>query len=426
MANVTGRLRSIVGGSAGNLVEWYDWFAYASLAIYFAPSFFPEADPTAQLLNSAAIFAVGFVMRPVGAWFFGIYSDRHGRKAGLGLSVALMCLGSMMIALAPGYDTIGVFAPLLLLLARMIQGFSVGGEYGAGATYLSEMAAQRHRGFYASFQYVTLIAGQLTALAVLILLQSLLPDAAIEAWAWRIPFFVGAVLALAVYLLRRKLAETTAFLELDRNAAPLSSARLLWRHHRRATILCAAITVGSGVGFYTYTSYLQKYLVNTSGFSRTDATAITAAALVMFMAAQPFWGWVSDRIGRKPLTLIFGIGGVLLTVPVFAALAEARDPVTAFLLAVAPLMVMAPFTAVGPILKAEMFPAHIRTLGVALPYGVAQALFGGTTEYVALWFKQGGAEGAFYWYVTACIGVALVACTMLPETLGTRLARDDA
>ena len=403
------RLRSIVGGSAGNLVEWYDWFAYASLAVYFAPSFFPAEDRTLQLLNSAGIFAVGFVMRPVGAWVMGVYSDRRGRKAGLGLSVAMMCVGSLMIALAPGYASVGVLSPALLVIARMVQGFSVGGEYGAGTTYLSEMATQERRGFYASFQYATLIAGQLAALGVLLVMQALLDEAALEAWGWRIPFLIGAVLALAVYLLRRRLAETEAFLALDPDRVPRSSIGLLWREHRRATILAAAITIGSGVAFYTYTTYLQKYLSNTGGFSRQQATAITAAALLVFMAAQPVWGALSDRLGRKPLTLLFGVGGMLVTVPVFAALAKTESAGAAFLLALVPLMVLAPFTAVGPALKAELFPSHVRALGVALPYGVAQALFGGTTEYVALWFKSAGIERGFYWYVTAAIGVALIA-----------------
>src|SRR6195952_3421027 len=205
------RLKSIVGGSAGNLVEWYDFYTYSVLTIYFAPSFFPKADQTAQLLSAAAIFAVGFLMRPVGAWVMGVYGDRHGRKAGLALSVALMCVGSLIIALSPTYAQAGVAAPLLLVLARMLQGLSVGGEYGASATYLSEMATKKHRGFYSSFQYVTLIMGQLLALSVLVLLQRYFLSAAqLHAWGWRIPFDIGAVLAVTVMYLRRSLHESVA------------------------------------------------------------------------------------------------------------------------------------------------------------------------------------------------------------------------
>jgi len=421
----THRLRAIIGGSAGNLVEWYDWFAYASLAIYFAPRFFPEGDRTAQLLSTAAIFAVGFLMRPIGAWAMGIYGDRHGRKAGLALSVGLMFVGSAMIAATPTYESIGAAAPALLLLARMLQGLSVGGEYGASATYLSEMATPDRRGFYSSFQYVTLIAGQLAALAVLLVLQALLPEAALEAWGWRIPFAIGAVLALAVYLFRRRLAETAAFANIDRAAHPASSIRHLWRAHRKPAILLAMMTAGGSAAFYAYTTYLQKFLVNTTGFDRQDATLVTAGALFLFAAVQPLFGLLSDRIGRKPLLLAFGVLGMLVTVPVFTALKGADTLSEAFLLALIPLLALAPYTAVGAIVKAELFPAHIRTLGVALPYAIGNAAFGGTTEYVALWFKTQGLESGFYWYVTALIGVALTAFILVPDSKTASLIRDD-
>ena len=205
------RLRSILGGSVGNLIEWYDWYVYSAFTLYFAPVFFPSTDSTAQLLNAAAIFAVGFLMRPIGAWIMGIYADRRGRKAGLTLSVMMMGGGSLMIALIPGYATIGVAAPALLLVARLLQGLSVGGEYGASATYLSEMAQSDRRGFFSSFQYVTLIAGQLLALCVLLLLQMVLTEPLLESWGWRIPFVIGGCMAIGVYRLRRGLRETEAF-----------------------------------------------------------------------------------------------------------------------------------------------------------------------------------------------------------------------
>ena len=419
------RLRAIVGGSAGNFVEWYDWFAYAGFALYFAPSFFPEGDLTAQLLSTAAIFAVGFLMRPLGAWAMGIYGDRHGRKAGLALSVGLMFAGSALIAVAPTYATAGAAAPTLLLLARMMQGLSVGGEYGTSATYLSEMATPSRRGFYSSFQYVTLIAGQLAALGVLLLLQSLMPEAALEAWGWRIPFAIGAILALAVYLARRRLPESAAFTRMDRSANPVSSARELWRAHRRPAILLGMMTAGGSAAFYAYTTYLQKLLVNTAGFPKADATLITAGALLLFAAAQPLFGLLSDRIGRKPLLLAFGVSGMVVTVPVFGALRAADTPGEAFALALIPLLALAPYTAVGAIIKAELFPAHIRTLGVALPYAIANAMFGGTTEYVALWFKDRGIEAAFGWYITALIGVALVAFVLVPEGKRASLIEED-
>lgn len=410
------RLRNILGGSAGNLVEWFDWYAYSAFTLYFAPVFFPKGDRTAQLLAAAAIFAVGFLMRPVGAWIMGVYSDRKGRKAGLTLSVALMCTGSLIIGVAPGYATIGVAAPALLLLARLIQGLSVGGEYGSSATYLSEMATEKHRGFWSSFQYVTLISGQLLALLLLILLQHTLTEADLKAWGWRIPFFVGAALAVVVFWLRRRLDETRAFIAEDADEAAKSSALQLILKHPREALLVLGLTAGGTLAFYAYTTYLQKFLVNTTGFSKDIATQVSAAALFVFMLLQPAVGALSDRIGRKPVMVGFGVLGVLFTVPIMTALAHADGPIIAFLLATSALIIVSGYTAINAVVKAELFPAHIRALGVALPYAVANAVFGGTAEYVALWFKDRHIESAFFWYVTAMIGVSLLVFLFMRDT----------
>ena len=418
------RLRSIVGGSAGNLVEWFDWYAFAALAIYFAPEFFPEGDTTAQLLNTAAIFAVGFLMRPIGAWVMGIYSDRHGRKSGLALSVGLMAGGSLMIAAAPTYASAGIGAPAVLVIARMLQGLSVGGEYGASATYLSEMALRERRAFWASFQYFTLIGGQLLALGVVLVLQLTMPEAELQAWGWRIAFAIGAVLALVVYVLRRKLAETESFKAMPKERIK-SSIGNLWRDHPREFLIVAAITAGGSLAFYSYTTYLQKYLVNTTGFSRPEATMVMTVALIIFMAIQPFWGMAADRWGRKPMLFIFGFGGMLVSVPVFTALSHAATPLIALGLTLIPLTILGAYTSISGLIKAELFPSHIRTLGVALPYAIGNTLFGGTAEYAALWFKQAGVESAFYWYLTAIIGMATVGFWMLPETKLASLIEED-
>ena len=419
-----GRLKSIVGGSAGNLVEWYDWYAYSALTIYFAPVFFPKEDKTAQLLSAAAIFAVGFLMRPIGAWVMGIYSDRHGRKSGLALSVALMAGGSLLIAAAPTYARAGAVAPIVLVIARMLQGLSVGGEYGASATYLSEMALRDRRAFWASFQYFTLIGGQLLALAVVVLLQVSMSEAHLQEWGWRIAFGVGALLAVAVYILRTRLAETQAFANQSHDREN-STALALWRRHPREFLIVAAISGGGSAAFYAYTTYMQKFLVNTSGFSRTAATEIMTIALVVFMLIQPLWGLAADRWGRKRVLYVFGFGGVLFSVPVFTAISHAATPGLALALVLFPLILLGAYTGISGLIKAELFPANIRTLGVALPYAVGNTIFGGTAEYVALWFKQAGAESGFYWYLTAIIGMAAVGFVMLPETKTASLIEDD-
>jgi len=419
------RLRNIVGGSAGNLVEWYDWYAYAIFAVYFAPAFFPHGDRTAQLLNTALIFAIGFVMRPIGAWAMGIYADRKGRKAGLTLSVSLMCLGSLMIALTPAYDRIGALAPALLVLARMLQGLSVGGEYGASATYLSEAAGRERRGFYSSFQYVTLISGQLVALAVQLVLQRAMGRAELFEWGWRIPFAIGAVLALVVFYIRRRLTETESFENARASGAPRSSGVNLFRDHPREALLVMALTAGGTLAFYAYTTYMQKFLVNTAHFPEETASAVMAAALFVFVCIQPAAGALSDRIGRKPVMATFGVLGLVSTVPIFTALESVRDPYAAFALVTAALLIVTGYTSINAVVKAELFPAHIRALGVALPYALANTLFGGTAEYVALQFKKWGMESAFYWYVTILIGLSLIVYLSMRDTKRHSLIAED-
>lgn len=418
------RFISIIGGSAGNLVEWYDWFAYSAFAIYFAPVFFPKSDPTAQLLSTATIFAAGFVMRPIGAWLMGRYADAKGRKAGLTLSVALMFSGSLLLAVAPTYAMAGVLGPAILLLARMMQGLSLGGEYGASATYLSEMAPKANRGFWASFQYMTLCGGQLTAIFVAVVMQGFLTEEELTAWGWRVPFVIGALLALGVYLLRRNLAETPSF---ENQAAdrPASTAAALWRDHRREAILVAMLSAGGGLGAYAYTSYMQKFLFNTVGFPKATATYIIAAALLWFTMMQPVFGALADRFGRKPMLLIFGIGGAIAAVPVFLTLETVTSPVMATLIIMVPLTLQSGYSANNALVKAELFPAHIRGLGVALPYAIGNAIFAGTVEMVALWLKGAGVEWVFYIYVAAVIAMAGIATLLLPETKDISLIMED-
>lgn len=416
-----GGLRPILGASAGNLVEWFDWYTYSAMSLYFAASFFPDGDPTAQLLNVAAVFAVGFLMRPIGGWLMGSYADRHGRKAALSVSVIMMCGGSLIIALTPPASVIGIGAPILLVLARLLQGLSVGGEYGASATYLAEVAPAERRGFYTSFQYVTLIMGQLLSLGVLLLLQLfLLSTEQLESWGWRIPFFIGAAAALVVFWIRRNLDEPAAFKrEHDRPTAK-GSLRLLFSYPRQVAMV-VGLTLGGTVAFYTYTTYTQKFLVNTALMTKQQATIIVTVALFLFMCLQPLFGALSDRVGRQKLLLGFGISGCLLTVPCMSALATASDPIVAFGLILVLLVVVSGYTSINAAVKAELFPVEIRALGVALPYAITVSVFGGTAEYIALLLKQVGHESLFFWYVTACIFVSTLIYATMRETVRSEL-----
>ena len=397
------RLTNIVGGSAGNLVEWFDWYVYAAFALYFAPSFFPKGDQTAQLLQTAAIFAVGFVVRPFGAWVMGIYADRKGRKAGLTLSVSLMCAASLLIAIAPTYAQAGLLSPAVLLIARLLQGISLGGEYGSSATYLSEIADRERRGFWSSFQYVTIIGGQLTALALLVLLQALLGEQAMQDWGWRIGFFAGAVLAVVVFFIRRRLDETLSFSNVAaRSDRPKSTARNLFRDHPR-----------------------QAFLVNTSGFDRATASQIMTIALGIMLLIQPLAGRLSDKIGRKPMMIFFGASATVFTYPIFMTLETVRSAPAAFLLVMTCLIMVTGYSSINAIIKAEMFPAHIRALGVALPFAIANAIFGGTAEYVALYLKDIGHERWFYIYISGLAALSLIAYVRMRETKTNSLIEED-
>lgn len=418
------RLKSIIGGSIGNLVEYYDWYAYSAFALYFAEAFFPQGDPVSQTLNAAAIFGVGFLMRPIGGWLFGRYADRHGRRAALMRSILLMCAGSLMIAVCPTYESIGIAAPIVLVLARLAQGLSVGGEYGTSATYLSEMAASERRGFWSSFLYVTLIAGQLSALVVLIVLQQyLLTEGQLKAWGWRIPFFIGALLAIVALILRRSMTETGAFTESNckENAGRAGGSLSLLLKYWRAALIVVGLTAGGTLAFYTYTTYMSKFLVLSVGLDKETATLVNAATLVGYMLLQPLVGGLSDYVGRRPVLISFGVFGVLLTVPVLSTLHSTSSPYVAFGLIMLMLLVVSGYTSINAVVKAELFPVEIRALGVGLPYALAVALFGGSAEAVALWFKQIGHESNFYWYVTACIGCSLFVYVFLPDTKKTSL-----
>ena len=407
------RLRSIFGGSIGNLVEWYDWYVFSAFSLYFAQAFFPQGDQTMQLLNTAAIFAVGFVMRPLGGWLLGAFADRKGRKAALLLSVFMMSLGSLIIGLTPDYQHIGFAAPVLLVLARLIQGLSIGGEYGTSATYLSEMAPSRTRGFWSSIQYVTLVAGQLCALTLLIVLQQfLLTPEQLHAWGWRIPFLIGAMLAVIAVLIRRNMEETTSFKQATHVASPL---RALLRHPR-PVLTVIGLTMGGTLAFYTYTTYMQKYLVNSVGMSKADATSISATALFIYALLQPAFGALSDRIGRRPLLIGFGVLGTLLTYPILSSLTQVQGWWQAFGLIMLALVVVSGYTSINAVVKAELFPAEIRAIGVGLPYALTLSVFGGTAEFLALWFKKIGHEDYFYWYVTACIACSLLVYVGMRDT----------
>lgn len=413
------RVMAIVGASSGNLVEWFDFYVYSFCSLYFAHIFFPSGNTTTQLLQTAGVFAAGFLMRPIGGWLFGRIADRRGRKVSMLISVCMMCFGSLVIACLPGYSVIGTWAPALLLLARLFQGLSVGGEYGTSATYMSEIAVEGRKGFYASFQYVTLIGGQLLAVLVVVILQNILSSEDLHAWGWRIPFAMGAVLAVVALWLRRQLDETSQ--KETRTLKEAGSLKGLWRN-RKAFVMVLGFTAAGSLSFYTFTTYMQKYLVNTAGMSANLASVIMTAALFVYMLVQPLFGMLSDKVGRRTSMLCFGAFATLFTVPILTALQSVSSPYLAFALVMCALLITSFYTSISGILKAEMFPTQVRALGVGLSYAVANALFGGSAEYVALSLKSAGIETAFFWYVTIMAALAfLVSLKLHRKGKGLRL-----
>src|SRR3954470_18617940 len=420
------RVRAIIAGSSGNLVEWYDFYVYSFTALYFAAEFFPKGNQTTQLLNAAGVFAAGFLMRTAacrlfgwlhrgrgGTCLFGWLADRRGRRFSMMVAVVLMCAGSLMVAVLPTYQSIGLAAPALLLLARLIQGVSVGGEYGPAATYMSEVAAHRHRGFYSSFQYVTLIGGQLLAVLVLVLLQQFLSEAELRAWGWRIPFLIGAVAAVIAFVLRRTLAETTS--REARAHSEAGSIRGVFRYPRSFLVVLGFTAAGS-LTFYTFTTYMQKYLVNTAGMDARHASSTMTAALFCFMLLQPVFGALADKIGRRTSMLCFSVLMMVVTVPIMLAIGNVTEPLSAFWLIMLAMLCVSFYTSISGLIKAKLFPMHVRALGVGLSYAIANAVFGGTAEYVALWFKSVGHETLFFWYVVCIAAVAFIAVLAMPET----------
>ena len=416
LADARRRIKAIFIGSIGNLVEWYDFYAYTAFALYFAPAFFPHSDPVVQQLNAAVLFAATFLMRPLGGWLFGFIADRHGRRLSLTVSVVCMCFGSLIIAVTPTYATIGIAAPAMLALARIIEGLSLGGEYGASATYLSEVADPRYRGFYSSFQYVTLIGGQLTAIIVLLLLQKVfLTPEELKDWGWRIPFVIGALLAIVAAVMRRNLQETDAFEEARKVTKPTGSIRGLLKYPREL-LLVVGLTAGGTAAFYTFTTYMQTFVKLSVGLTDDQTTYVIFGSLIFATLLQPVYGAISDRIGRKPLLIFFGLAGTLSTIPILTTLKGTKSPFVAFALICAAWLFVAGYTSINAVVKAELFPTNVRALGVGLPYAITVSLFGGTAPAVALYFKSLGHEDWFYYYLSGMIFLSLIIYSTMRDT----------
>jgi len=399
-----------IRGSSGNLVEWYDVYVYTVFATYFEAQFFDQSDKNSTIYVYA-IFAVTFVTRPIGSWFFGRFADRRGRRAALTVSVSLMAACSLVIALVPGRYSIGVAAPVILILSRLVQGFATGGEYGTSATYMSEAATRERRGFFSSFQYVTLVGGHVLAQFTLLIILTVLPTEQVYEFGWRIAFAIGALAAVVVFWLRRTMDESLSAEQLeavrsgrDRGAGSL---RELLTHYWRPLLLCFMITLGGTVAFYTYSVNAPAIVKAAYGSQALAATWINLAGLIFLMLLQPIGGLISDRVGRRPLLLWFGIGGLFYTYVLITYLPETRTPWASFLLVAIGYVILTGYTSINALVKSELFPAHIRALGVGVGYALANSMFGGTAPLVYQALKARDQVPLFIAYVTVCIAVSL-------------------
>ncbi|MFF9479771.1 MFS transporter [Streptomyces sp. NPDC014733] len=416
----TSPTRQLAAASVGNAVEWFDWYTYTFLATYIAAQIFPEeaANSLVPLLATFAVFAVGFFMRPVGGLLMGAVADRRGRRAALTVTILLMGGSSLLVGLTPTYATAGVLAPVILVLARLLQGLSVGGEFAASTTFLVESAGPGRRGLFSSFQYVSTTAGQLVASGIAALLVAKLAPAAMGSWGWRVPFVLGALLSLVGFWVRRGAHETRSE---EQTEAPRPGLFEALRRHPRESLLICGITAGGTLAYYTWTSYLPTYAELNAGVGKSDALLAGTLSLTFFAVLQPVAGMVSDRFGRKPLLLMFGIGFALLSVPLLRALDGSF--VTLLLVQCAGMILLSGFTAISAAVNAETFPARVRAAGIGFPYSLTVALFGGTAPYIGTLFKDLGQAGLFPVYVAVLCLVSSAVYLRLPETAHRTLER---
>ncbi|ECC1826443.1 MFS transporter [Campylobacter coli] len=403
------KIRSIVAASSGNLVEWFDFYIYAFTATYFAHTFSTSDNPIVQQINAFGVFAAGFFMRPIGSWLFGSLADKVGRKKSMVVSVVLMALGSFMIAALPSKDVVGDFAIILLLLARLIQGLSVGGEYGIAATYLSELATEGKRGFYSSFQYVTLIGGQLLAVASISIMLFFFSIDEMKDYAWRILFVVGGILALGSLLVRKVMNESATQIHKHEDRGTLKA---LFTSSWKQFLMVLGITAGGSLAFYTITTYTKTFMEN-SGMDKTLVNNLFLGALFILMIIQPLFGYIGDKIGHKRSLIIFCILAFVGIYPIFNLISSNASLV--FILVVLLFIILSFYTSVAGIFKAKLFPEHVRALGTGLGYAISNAIFGGSAPWVALQFKNAGMENGFFVYIAVLTLLMFIATLCLPK-----------
>lgn len=419
----------------GNFIEWFDYASYSYFATTIALVFFPSGNHTVAMLQTFGVFALSFVLRPVGALFWGNFGDKKGRKGALAISIMFMSGASFLIGCLPSYAKVGILAPILLLLLRMVQGFSASGEYAGAATFLGEYAPTKKRGIYCSLIPASTAIGLLAGSMLATFMTASLSSEALTAWGWRIPFLMAGPLGLVVHYIRTKLADSPVYASMsealenkqqvasDTASEPTSPLHELFQHHAKALLISFGACVLNAVGFYTVLTYLPTYLSDTVGLASAQSSTITTICLVLYVALVFGMGHISDKFGRKKVLIGACAAFILLTVPAFLVLNTAQFwPVL-----IVELAMCATLTANDGTLSSyltETFPTSVRFTGFAFSFNLANAIFGGTAPFIATWLiYTTGSSIAPAWYMVAVAAVALVAMILSHENTDKDLSR---
>ncbi|MGO1183041.1 MAG: MFS transporter [Micrococcaceae bacterium] len=420
------RRKDLVAVNLGNALEWFDWNIYAIFAPFFAAQFFRSDDPLSSLLSTLAVFAVGFLMRPVGGWLFGRLADERGRRFSLTLAILLASVGSLMIAVAPTFDSIGVFAGVILLVARLVQGLSHGGETGSAFTYLAEIAPSDRRGLWASTPWLGVAAGTMLATAIGVLLTALLDETQMSEWGWRVPFAVAAVLGLYALYIRRTMTESEVHTQAlsdasgsavtERSTKPLGEVVRELAREWKPLLQIIGLTISGVVAFYTWFIFAPGYASRQFGM---DANASLIAGLLgqaVFLVAIPFMGMLSDRIGRRRVLMIFAAGFALVAFPMEWMLGP--SPLMLWVtMAMGSVLLAANCAPLGAVF-AELVPTRLRATLIGIGYATSGAIFGGTAPYLNTWFSSLGLHELFVGYMVVLCLISIVVIWRMPETVG--------
>lgn len=422
-ARQRGRRQDLIAVNIGNALEWFDWNIYAIFAPFFAAQFFVSTDPTSSLLSTLAIFAVGFLMRPIGGWVFGRIADERGRRFSLTLAISLAAVGSLMIAIAPTFDSVGVFAGVVLLAARLVQGLSHGGETGSAFTYLAEMAPRNNRGLWSSSPWLGVAAGTMLATGTGALLTALLTDEEMSTFGWRMPFAIGALLGIYAIVIRRTMTESTVHTEAkeDNGGVRPRAAEVVAElvRERRGLFQIIGLTISGVVAFYTWFIFTPGYAVRTFGMDPNASLVAGLLGQAVFLLAVPVMGWLSDKWGRRPVLLVFAAGFALMAFPLEGMLSG--NPMALFgTMALGSILLAANCAPLGAVF-AELVPTRLRATIIGLGYATSGAVFGGTAPYLNTWLSSINMHWIFVAYMIVLCMISALVIIKMPETKGVEL-----